>query len=226
MGSGTVPPGLIVAPTQLSRYGVPPAFLSQFQARPFQIQISTAGALGVMQFQWQTIGDAGLSPSIVSSGSAPPWLYTIDDVFADLTFAAGSYTLNAIYTVDALGAVSPSGLVTASLFDRRQIACSAVTREALQRMRDAIRPPLTSWGDDATEHAAAWVYAKLKRGKGATPEGAGAGDALIFHAEKLAMDFFDGIGRDGRPDSMTDTSPSADGPLIPVYPFGDTPRGW
>lgn len=226
MGTGPVPPWMLVTPAQLSRYNVPSDFLAQFQPRPFQVQIVVAGALGSMAFAWQWLGDSAYSASIYSAAGAP-WTWTVDSAFADLTFAAATYGLNDTYIVDTSGHVTgPSGNVSAALWDQRQLACSAVTLEAMQRMRDAIRPPLLTWGDDATTHAAAWVYAILKRGKGATPQGAGAGDENIFLAEKSAQNFFSSIGAGGKPDSMTDTSTTTDGPLFAAYPSGDTPREW
>lgn len=226
MGQGTVPPGLLVEPGQLSRYNVPSSFLAQFEARPFLVQISTAGALGTMQFIWQYPGDASWSAPVVSTAGAT-WAPTVEEAFCDLTFAAATYGLGDTYAIDAAGQVTgPSGNLSAARFDLRLNACSAATLEALMLMRDAIRPPLTVWGDDATTHAAAMAYAILKRGRGATPDGAGDGDAVVFSGEGRAIEYFKSIGEKGRPDSMTDTSPTVDGPLIPVYPFGNTLRGW
>lgn len=225
MGTGPVPPGLFVQPAQLSRYNVPSAFLSQFAARPFNVLVSQGGALGAMQFQWQYSVDTAWSESIVSAAAAP-WLYTLDDTFTDLTFAARAYVLNETFTIDAAGNVTGAAGLTAARFDLRATACSAATGEGMKLMRDAIRPPLMSWGDDTTTHAAAMVYAILKRGRGATPSGAGEGDENVFLAEKRALDFFKDIGANGRPDDMIDSSTSPDGPLLSAYPSGDTPRGW
>jgi hypothetical protein len=226
VGTGIVPPDLLVTPGQLSRYNVPAGFLAQFAARPFLLQITTGGTLGVMQFAWQYSGDSAWSPPIASAaGNA--FQYTIDDTFADLTFGAATYNVGDTYNVDAFGNVTgPSTHVAAARFDLRQTACSAATTEALMLMADAVHPPLQTWGDDVTTHAAALAYAILKRGRGATPQGAGVGDANVFDAEKIAREFFKRIGENGMPSSMTDSSSSTDGPLIPVYPFGDPPRGW
>lgn len=228
MGSGTVPTDPLVKATELSRYNVPSSFLAQFDPRPFAVLISTAGALGVMAFQWQWIGDTSWSEPIVSDAGAS-FLYTLDDTFCDLTFATASYALNAEYTIDRNGVVTGgAGEVTAARFDLRVNACSAATYEAMQLMRDAIRPPLTRWGDDATTHAAAIAYAILKRGRGSTPPGAdGSGDTNVYSAEGRALEFFRDIGKNGKPDSMVDTSTTIDGPLIPVYPKSPTQRrGW
>jgi hypothetical protein len=223
--TGVVPPGYLVTPAQLSRYNVPSTFLAQFALRTFTLQVIAGGALGTMQFAWQYAGDNALSAPIVSVAGAT-WAYTLDDTFADLTFAARTYVLGETYAVDPNGVVTGAVGLTAARFSRVQSACSSVTAEALTLMRDAIRPPLTSWGDDAVLHAAQMAYAVLLRGVGATPSGAGVGDDNVFLAEKIGRDFFKSIGEDGKPDNMSDSSSTADGPLIPAYPSGDEPRGW
>ncbi len=224
--TGAVPPGYLVTPAQLSRYNVPSAFLAQFALRPFSIQITTGGALGVMQFAWQYAGDSAWSAPVVSVAGAT-WATTVEDTFSDLTFATRTYALGETYTVDSNGVVAGAAGLTAVRFSLVTNACSAATAEAMTLMRDAVRPPLTTWGDDAVTHAAALVYAILKRGRGATPDTAGGdGDDNVFSAERRSLEFFASIGKSGRPDNMTDTSPTADGPLLAAYPFGDTSRGW
>lgn len=226
MGTGPVPPGLLVTPAQLSRFNVPSAFLAQFAARPFTVQISVGGALGVMQYIWQYAGDTGWSPPVQSMAGAT-WPSTNDDTFADLVFATRTYVLLETYNVDSNNVVTGAAGLTCTRFSLTQSACSAATAEAMTLMRDAIRPPLLTWTDDLTTHAAAMAYAILKRGRGATPDSAGGdGDDNIFSFERRALDFFGAIGRNGRPDSVTDTSPTSDGPLLAAYPFGDSLRGW
>jgi hypothetical protein len=231
MGTGPVPPGLLVTPAQLSRYNVPSAFLAQFALRPLEVQITTGGAIGTFAFAWRLVGDTDWSAPIASS-AVTPWAYTIDDAFADLTFAAGNYVLDSIYRIDAagnvtLGSGSPIAGLSAVLWDKRQLTCVSVTGTALKLMRDAIKAPLQSWDEDATMNAAAMVYALLKRGVGATPESAGGGDANVFASELVAIAYFESIGKKGKPDGWVDSSPSADGPLIAKYPFGATRlRGW
>jgi hypothetical protein len=221
-----IPPDLLVTPAQLSRFNVPSAFLAQFEPRPIDVIVSTPGLLGAMAIEWRWSGDASFSAPIFSdSGSS--WAVTIEDAFVDLTFAGTSYYYaNKSYTVDRNGVVTGGAELTAARFDRRLNACSSVTTEAMTLMRDAIRPPLVTWGDDARTHAAAWVYAVLKRGTGAAPVDVAVGDEHVFKGEDLAIKFFTKIGEDGRPDSMTDTSPTVDGPLLPAYPYGDTLRGY
>lgn len=105
-------------------------------------------------------------------------------------------------------------------------ACVSVTGEALYLMRNAVRPPLTAWGAEVKTHAAAMVYAILKRGKGATPRGAGMGDENIFLAEEAARAFFRGIGEGGKPDNMTDAAAASTGPIFSAYPVSDPQRDW
>lgn len=224
MGAGSIPPGLLVTPAQLSRWGVPGAFLAQFEPRPIDVLVAVGGGLGTMAIQWRWSGDVNFSASIVSD-SGGSWSTTIEDAYCDLTFS-GSFTLNTLYTIDRNGVVAGGSGVTAARFDLRLNACSAVTREAMMLMRDAIRPPLTAWGDDATTHAAAWAYEVLKRGRGMAPIDAAPGDEHVLTGGDHARTFFKHIGENGKPDSMTDTSTTVDGPLIPIYPYGDTSRGW
>jgi hypothetical protein len=229
VGAGPVPPGLLVQPAQLSRYNVPSAFLAQFDAKPFLLEVLVGGALGALQLQWQYPGDTGWSAPIVSTAGAS-WAYTLDDTFADLTFAAGTYRAGDQYLVDAAGNVVPqgsalAGLISAARFDLRANACSAITSEALMLMADAITPPLLSWGDDVTMHAAEWVYERLKRGRGMAPSGAAAGDASVATEGFEARKFFAAIGENGRPSTMTDSSAPSDGPIA-LLPYGDCRRGW
>lgn len=230
MGTGPVPPGLLVQPAQLSRYNVPGDFLAQFDARPFLLQIAAGGALGAMQYQWQYPGDSDWSPLIVSTAGSS-WASTIRKTSTDLTFAAGAYAEGDTYMVDAAGTVTPqgsaqAGLISASRYDQVMITCSAVTAEALTKMTDAITAPLLSWADDATMHAAAWVYEWLKYGKGLAPEEAAVGDANVIAGGAKARKYFEDIGAAGKPATMTDSSVSADGPLLSAYPSGDCPRKW
>lgn len=223
------PPDPLIAPAQLSRYNVPSDFLAQFLPRPFLLQIAAAGALGAMQFQWMYPGDADWSVLIVSTAGAS-WTDSIDKTFTDLSFAAATYGQGDTYMVDALGSVIPqagaqSGLISATRYDQRAITCSAVTQEALTLMGNAVKQPLLTWGDDARMHAAAWVYEWLKYGKGLAPDLAAVGDANIINGADRARKYFATIGEKGRPESMTDSSPSADGPMM-RYPTSDKPRGW
>jgi hypothetical protein len=220
------PPDPLVTPALLSRFGVPSAFLAQFAPRTFNIQIAVPGALGVMQFIWQYPGDSAWSAPIVSVAGTT-WAYTLDDTFADLVFGAATYGLGDTYAVDAAGVVTgPSSHITATRFDLRVNACSAATSEALMLMEDSIEPPLLTWGDDARTHTAAWAYAILKRGRGLTPPAAEVGDQNVLDAERVAKEFFRHIGEKGRPDSMTDSSVSVDGPMFAAFPTSDPPRGW
>lgn len=223
----------LVAPSELSQYGVPGGFLAQFIPRALEIQISAGGALGVMEFVYRLRGDDEFRPTPIVTSAAPPWSVTIDaesNTFATLTWASATYVLNSVYVVDEVGTVTQTagseGGLTAYRFDLRTTACSAVTAEAMLLMRNAVKPPLVSWGADVRSHAAAMVYAWLKRSRGLTANQAGSGDENIFSAESLARAYFLGIGEGGKPDNMVDSSAQSDGPMFNAYPTGNTPRGW
>jgi hypothetical protein len=221
----TCPPDNLVEPSVLTRFGVPGSFLAQFAPRSFQVVIEVSGTLGTMAISWrQSSTEVGSDPVISTTGAT--WTIAIDDFNADLTFAAGSYTATTVYTIDEAGNVTGGSGLTASRFDLRVNACSSVTTEALALMQDAVRQPLTAWGDDTRSHAAAMVYAWLKRSKGATAIGAGMGDENVFLAEDIGRKFFIGIGQRGKPPSISDTSTSSDGPMFAAYPTSDEPRGW
>lgn len=215
----------LVPPAQLSRWGVPSAFLVQFEPRPIEVKIDTTGALGTIAIVWRWVGDAAWSPPIVSDAGTN-WVVELEDAFAQLTFVAATYTA-ITYRVDRTGGVTGGSGLTAERYDARVNACSSATAEAMMLMLDAVRAPLVSWSDDVRTHAAALAYAILKRGRGSTPtEAGGAGDANIFLGEDAARRFFDKIGKSGRPDGIVDSSVSADGPMIPQFPRGDSLRGW
>jgi hypothetical protein len=218
------PPDPIVEPAQLTRFNVPSDFVAQFRKRPFQVQIAVGGVLGAMAFAWRFVGDEAWSATEYSSGGAS-WAVTVDDVCADLTFAAATYVADTVYTIDANGTVSGGAGLTASLFDKLAKTCGSVTTEILMRVQDAATQPLQSWGDDWRQQAANMVYAALKRGKGASPKGLGAGDDHIFLAEDAARRFFDKIGENGLPASVVDSSADTDGPMM-RYPTSDEPRGF
>lgn len=229
----TCPPDPIVEPIELSQWGVPGPFLAQFRPLPMQVQIATPGALGVMAFVFRLVGETNWSNTPIVSTAGSSWLWTIDDqrnVYANLTFAPGSYVASSTYLVDAGGVVTPDNTAIAGLsatrFDMRANGSKVVTDEVLKLVRNAITPPLLLWDTAARRHAAAMVYAFLKRSKGATAQGAGVGDENVFDAERHAYAYFLDIGENGRPDSWVDTSASTDGPLLGAYPESEPPRGW
>ena len=221
------PPDPLVSTAQLPQFGVPPDFLFQFRARAFQILIATGGALGTMTWQWRWTGDTAWSSFIYATSTVSPWTWTIDEAFAALSFPAGTYTATHVYSVDEAGTVTGVGpAISCTRYDLAANACSAATAEALTLMQNAVRQPLTAWGDDVRQHAASMAYAALKRSRGATPTGAGLGDEIVFIAAQEARSFFGLNGKQGRPPSILDTSITTDGPMFAAYPVGDIPRGW
>jgi hypothetical protein len=220
------PPDPLVSVAELPRYGVPAAFLAGFRVQALEVTITTAGVLGVMGFAWRNRGESDYSGEILSA-PGPSWVFGLDEAFAMLTFAPAVYVIGATYIIGADGTVAGgAGELVASRYDLPANLCSAKTDEALTLMRSAVTPPLVSWGDAVRNHAAALVYAALKRARGATPATSGGdGDQNVFEAERRALAFFIGIGEGGKPDSIIDTSSSTSGPMF-RSPVSRPLRGW
>lgn len=211
----------LVAPEALAQYGVPPAFLGQFQPRAINLLILTGGAFGAMSFQWKYINETQYSADVYfPSPVTTPWTWALDEAFVSLTFTPQSYTQGTVYTIDEGGNVTGGAGIRATTYDLRANACDAVTSEALLLMRNAVTPPLVVWGPSVSSHAAAMAYAWLKRARGSTAQTAGEGDANIYAAEAVARDFFMLIGKQGKPDDMVDSSVTTDGPMFSAYPSG------
>jgi hypothetical protein len=71
-----------------------------------KIKCSTAGALGTAVFQFGVNGGAYGTP--VASVAGSTWVYRVPGTFAILTFAAGSYRQDDVYTIPTSGTVSAS----------------------------------------------------------------------------------------------------------------------
>ncbi len=230
----SAPTDNLCEPSELTRYGVPGSFVAQFPPRPMQVKIDTGGALGTMQFVYKLAAEDNYNNTpIASSTATTPWTIELDEqvnLYASLSFAAATYVTNDVYFINEVGTVTQTtgtaGGLTATRYDLRTTACSSVTREALMLMQNAVTAPLTAWTDDARTHAAAMVYAILKRGRGFTAQPAGVGDENILAAEAMARAYFINIGEKGKPAGWTDSSVTDDGPIFSSYPSGNTPRGW
>lgn len=226
----TSPPDPLVTVAELPRYGVPASFLEQFRPRTIEVKIETAGALGTMRIVWRPKGTDDYTNDPIPSDPGATWEFTIEDAFASLTFAAGSYVDETVYTIAVDGTVTNGAGaiagVTAERFDMRSIAVLAATSEAHKLMADGITPPLTAWGDDVKMHAAGIAYEHLKFGRGFTANGAGVGDENVVLRAQNGRRFFADIGASGLPPhGITDSAPSEDGPIM-HYPTGDTLEGW
>lgn len=227
------PPDYLVTPDELPRYGVPSSFLDQFRVRTVEVRVEVGGALGTMQIVWRAKGEDEWSNTPIASDSAASWVVSIEEAYATLTLAAGTYVGNTTYTVSTAGGVvngagAYAGL-TASRYDLRTTACSAATNEAFALMRDGVIPPLTAWGDDVRMHTAALVYEHLKFAKGFTAAGAGVGDENVILRAQNARRYFADIGSSGiSPPGIVDSAPSADGPIMHYPTEGDSTnlRGW
>lgn len=72
-----------------------------------RVKIVTGGALGTMQFQTSVNG--GVYSSTQTSGAGAPHPYKVPGTLSTLSFAAGTYVLNDIYTLNLDGTVTLTG---------------------------------------------------------------------------------------------------------------------
>ena len=96
----------------------------------------TAGALGTMTVSF-SVGGGGYSAPVTSVGGGP-WTVSVPGTLTKLTFAAATYVLNDVYTVDTLGNVTvagtgPAGNVTqaSSPLDKYDVLITVKTSGAL-----------------------------------------------------------------------------------------------
>jgi hypothetical protein len=225
---------LLVAFDELEQYGATAAFLDQFVPGTVELQVTTAGALGTMQFAWRRRGETSWNAPILSDAGAT-WAKRISPAFVDLVFVDGAYVVPATdvpsYLVSTSGAVTPVGTaisaVTATRWDVRQTTGQAATDKALSRMAPKVVPPLSAWGSDLKAAAAAlWIY-ELKTLVGMSPGNAGTGDENVRLRALDAEDWLRGVGRgDVKPQNLVDSSSGGKGGGLLVYPVSNPPRGW
>ena len=217
---------LLVTIAELPQYGISSAFLDQFAPRAIEVIVSTGGTIGTMAVEWRYVGDSTFSAAYKSSGVAP-WVFTIGDAFTTLTFPAGSYALDEVYTVDAAGNVTGgSQAVTATRYDVRQTVAQAVTDECLGRIFPQYTAPLTAWAADLKGYAARIIAYELKSVAGLAPVDAVPGDGNLFERAKQARETLSAIGRgEMKLQGIADSS-AAIGDGIMVDPVSDDRRGW
>lgn len=218
--------------SDLLQYGASSDFLSQFQPRPLSVQIVAGGALGSMTWQWQSFGDPAYS-AVIASENAPPWVYSLPDPgFGTLTFASGTYNANDVYTISTAGVVTGGtgggiGMVSATRFDPRAIACTSATSKGVTWLQPRCVPPIISVGPQVKEWLACVAVYALRSRQGMTPPDAGAGDDNVrlraVDAEKQLRAI--GISED-RPPDIIDSSTSNTGAGFAAYPIGDSLRGF
>lgn len=85
--------------------------------RIVRAKVSTGGTLGTAQVQF-SVDNGAYSTAVLSSASAP-WVYTVPGTLVKLSFPAGTYVLNDVYTANLNGTVSlvgtgPAGVTQAS----------------------------------------------------------------------------------------------------------------
>jgi hypothetical protein len=228
-----MPHAYLVPIAELPRYAITSAFLDQFEPRPIEILITAGGALGTMKLQWRLLGDADWSIEIASS-PLTSWVLTLDEAFAILTFAAGSYVANSTYVVNELGAVTVAGggisTLTAARYDVRETESQATTDLCLGWMKPAVVPPLVSWGADIRGQYAFVLRGRLKRRLGLSSQQASVADENILLSEEKAEAWFKAVGAEeiepvDLVDSSDDGAPGSSSSEL-LMPVSDDPIGF
>jgi hypothetical protein len=223
----------LIQVTDLQQLGASSDFLVQFQPRPLTVQIVAGGALGVMTWQWQQVGDSAFS-SVISSEAqgGAAWSYSLSDPgFGVLTFPDGTYVINTTYLVSSTGSVTPGASayagLTATRFDARLLACIEVTSLAVTWMQPRVVPPVISVGQQIVGWLADIVMYRLRSRQGMTPPEAGAGDDNVRLRAKDAEAQLKAIGASAdRPPDIVDSSQGDAGAGFAAYPIGDSLTGW
>ena len=205
----------LVTRAELPRFGVPADFLGQFDVRPIQVAVETAGALGTAAFKWRALGETRWS-AVVTSSSRAPWAWSPAKAFAVVTFAAGTYATTATYTIDEAGTVTRSGTgpdtITATRYDQVDDAIAAATEQSLDLMQPRVRPPLTAWGSALKQAVADVVKYILKSAVGMAAGDNAVGDANIRLRYDDAIAYLRRIGQGERlPPDIEDSSTSGRG---------------
>lgn len=220
----------LITRAEAPRYGIPADFLAQFDVRPIQVLVETAGALGTATFSWRRLGDSDYSAEVTSS-PASTWEWSPAGSFAVLTFAPGTYVVDSTYTIDEDGTVTRSGsainTVTATRFDVVEDKIAEVTDEATDDMQPRYMLPLLEWGAAVKGHAAAWLKYLLKDYLGFAPAGQNPGDQQIADAWMAAREYFrrQGSGQKKSPD-IVDSSSTGTGAGLMASVASDEKAGW
>lgn len=220
----------LVTRAELPRFGVASDFLSQFDVRAIEVTADTAGALGTAAFKWRVLGETNWSAVVTSSPSAP-WSWSPPESFAVLTFASGTYTTTATYTVDESGTVTRSGAgpdtLTATRFDQVDDAIAAATEQSVDYMRPRVKPPLLAWGSAVKQAVADVAKYVLKSAVGMSAGDASVGDANIRLRYEDAIVYLKSIGRGDRlPPDIEDSSTGGVGAGLMVGIASDAVAGW
>jgi hypothetical protein len=213
--------------TELEQYGLSYEFLQQFAPRPVEVQVTTGGVLGAMQIAWRFLGAVNYGdPKKSTSGST--WAPRLSDVYADVTFPAGTYVQGAVYVIDEAGAVTTPGgspAITAARFDLRKTITKSVSDEALARM--SVEPPVFAVGDDVKGAVGRIAAYELKSVLGLAPTGAAIGDENLLVRATQARQYLDDIGaRKITTPGLVDSSDEAAVGAGLFDAESDEPRGW
>lgn len=223
----------LITPSDLLQNGATSDFLAQFVPRPLSVQIMTAGPLGTMQFAWQQQIDTAYSATIPSESVAPSWSSDLADPgFGTLTFAPGTYNAGDIYTVSSQAVVtggtgSGIGLVSATRFDPRLVACARATSDGCTWMQPRVVSPVISVGPQIIGWFADVASFYLRSRQGMTPAGAGNGDDNVRLRYETAEKQLKAIGvSQQRPPDIVDSSPGNAGGGFTVQPISGDLVGW
>lgn len=214
----------------LPSYGLSWEFLEQFRPRPLVVEITVAGALGTMRWRWRWSDAEAWSDPVLSSTTAPN-VVRVEEAYAVLSFAAGTYVADKSYEVSEAGEVTPGSgaldALTASRFDLRALHRQAATDDALGWMAPKVVPPLTAWGSDLRSHVARLVAVRLKKIRGIAPRDVGLGDGVLLDDEERMEKWFRAVG-DGfvKLQDLVDSSAGGRGGGLLAYPSSREPRGW
>ena len=211
----------------LATHGLSWAFLEQFRPRPIEVEITTAGALATMAWRWRWRDTDDWSDAITSG--AATYEYRLEEAYAVLTFAAGTYVVDTSYYIDEDGDVTREAgaidTLTAERFDLREEQIDVASSLAFGWMAPVVTPDnLTSWGVDIRRQTARLAAILLKKIRGIAPSDAAPGDAVLLADEETLRLWFVGVGRGAvrPPDLVTAVEPAT-----PVHePVSDDLRGW
>jgi hypothetical protein len=196
------------------------------------VQIVAGGALGAVSFTWQQQIDSSPGPTIPTEAIVPFGVDLPDPAFCSLSFGAGTYVQGDIYTVSSTGVVTGGsgtgvGLLAATRFDPRVVACARATSDAVTWMQPRCVPPIISVGQNVAGWLADLALFHLRTRQGMTPAGAGNGDDQKRADYETAVRELKAIGAaQMRPPDLVDSSPGNAGAGFTAMPISGPLVGW
>jgi hypothetical protein len=222
----------LLTPSDLLQNGGTSDFLAQFVPRPLLVQIQTGGPLGAMQFLWQQQIDGSYSAAVPSEAISPWSVDLPDPSFCSLSFAPGTYVPGDVYVVSSQGVVSGGsgsgvGLLSATRFDPRIIACARATSDIVTFTQPRVVAPIISIGPQIVGWGCSRAIWHLRCRQGVTPPGAGGGDDQQRLNAEEAEKQLRAIGvSQTRPPDIVDSSPGNAGSGFTAQPISGRLVGW